>query len=110
MLIKLLIDWWREIAIIVLTILVIIVYLWKDNQAKALEIDLAQYKSGLDYQNAALLKEAEEHKRKLAELPKEITKIKTKYEVIYAGIEEWEGDKNVSDCENALDFMHSFNY
>ncbi|MFA5040059.1 MAG: hypothetical protein WC464_00295 [Bdellovibrionales bacterium] len=105
-----LIKFWREIAILILTILVIFVYLWKDNQAKALEIDLAQYKSGLEFQNATILKEAEEHKRKLAELPKEIVKIKTRYEVIYENIDTWEGDKNVSDCENALTFMHSFNY
>lgn len=102
--------WWKELIILGLTILVIGTYTWKDNQVKTLKLELAEYKFGLEFQNAAILKEAEEHKRKLAELPKEITKIKTKYEVIYAEISEWEGDKNVSDCENALNFMHSFNY
>lgn len=100
----------REVLIVLLSTLIVIVYLWKDNQAKSLEVELTQYKSGLEFQNAAILKEAEEHKRKLAELPKEITKVKTRYKVIYENIDTWEGDKNASDCENALNFMHSFDY
>lgn len=108
--VSLLVKFWREIAIIALSLSLTIVYLWKDSQLPRALIETEQYKSGLEYQNATILKDAEEYERKLKELPKEITKIKTKYKVIYENIDDWEGDKNASDCENAGTYLHSFNY
>lgn len=69
-----------------------------------------QYKQALEFQNASLMEQKAEYDIKLAQLPTEITKIKTRYEVIYADINSWEGDTNATDCDNARDFLNSFNY
>lgn len=69
-----------------------------------------QYKQAVEFQNASLMEQKAQYDIKLAQLPTEITKIKTRYEVIYADIETWEGDTNASDCQNARDFLNSFNY
>lgn len=69
-----------------------------------------QLKSALEFQNATILHDAEEHDKKLKELPREIEKITTRYKVIYENIDTWDGDKNASDCDNADAFLRSFNY
>lgn len=105
-----LIRFWREIAIIILTIFVIFVYLWKDNQAQAVALELNQYKDGLEFQNATILSNAQKLEEKAKELPKVIEKIKTKYEVIYANIDDFKGDVNETNCNNALIFLNGFKY
>lgn len=80
------------------------------NRVKALEGERNEFKMALEFQNETLLKKAEEYERKLKELPKEIEKITNTYKVIYKNIDEWEGDKNATDCENARDFLTGFNY
>lgn len=110
MYLQLLLSFWREIIMAFMTIIIALLWSYYPNKVKAVEGERDQYIAALDYQNFTLLQEAEEHARKLAELPKEITKIRTKYEVIYAGIDQWKGDTNASDCKNADSFLRSFNY
>lgn len=108
--IKLLINWWREITIIVLCVSFYEYLGFKNSEMKDLVIERNQYKMALDYQNAALLKEAEKHKRKLAELPKEITTIKTRYVAVYGGIDNFEKDENESDCNASYRLLTAFPY
>lgn len=69
-----------------------------------------QYKTALDYQNASLLHQKAEYDKKLYKLPTEITKIRTKYEVIYAGIDDFKKESNETDCQSADRFLRTFNY
>jgi predicted nuclease with TOPRIM domain len=69
-----------------------------------------QYKQALEFQNATLLEQKARYDEKLSKLPAEITKIKTKYEVIYRDIETWEGDKNATELENVDAFLRGINY
>jgi hypothetical protein len=75
-----------------------------------LEADKNIYKTALEYQNASLLKHKKEYDEKLSKLPKEIEKITVRYKVIYQGIDDWKGDTNGTDCQNADSFLHSVNY
>lgn len=69
-----------------------------------------QYKSALEFQNTTLMRDAEEHEKRLKELPKVIEKITVRYKTIYENIDTWEGDDNASDCDNADKYLRSFNY
>jgi hypothetical protein len=68
------------------------------------------YSTALEFQNASLLKHKKEYDEKLSKLPKEIEKITVRYKVIYQGIDDWKGDDNATDCENADNYLRSFNY
>ena len=72
--------------------------------------DVNIYKTALEYQNASLLKHKKEYDEKVSKLPKEIEKITVRYKVIYQGIDDWKGDDNATDCENADNYLRSFNY
>jgi hypothetical protein len=71
---------------------------------------MLQYKTALEYQNTSLLQQKKEYDEKLSKLPTEIEKIKVRYEVIYANIDDWEGDMNATDAENTDKFLRSIIY
>ena len=77
---------------------------------KDLVIERNQYKSALEFQNETLLNDSKKYEERLKTLPKQIEKITTRYKVIYENIDEWDGDKNATDCQNARDFLTGFNY
>lgn len=105
-----LIKLWRELLIIVLFFGWVITWLWMSNGIKTVENERDQYKSGLDFQNATLLNDAKKYEEKLKQLPKEITKIKTRYVAVYDGIDNYKEDENETKCVNALNFLNDFNY
>jgi len=72
--------------------------------------DRDMYEQAMNYQNASLLQQKEEYEKRLSELPKEIEKITVRYKVIYQGIDDFKGDINGTDCENATSFLHSVSY
>ena len=106
----LLLKFWREISIVLLSSSLIFVYLWKDSQVQSATLELNQYKGGLEFQNAVILENAKKLEEKAKALPKVIEKIKTRYEVVYEGIETFKGDENETNCTNALTFLNGFNY
>lgn len=107
---QLILKFWREIAIFILSVTLILVYLWKDNQVQSATIEMNQYKTGLEFQNAVILENAKKLEEKAKTLPKVIEKIKTRYEVVYADIDTFKGDENETNCSNALTFLNGFNY
>lgn len=100
------IRFWREGLIAILTIITYMLY----NALTISKLETAQYRDGLEYQNASLLAQKASYDKKLAELPKEIETIKIKYRVIYKNIEDWEGDENATEIENIDDFLSGINY
>ena len=105
-----LIEYWRELTMASMAIILAFVLSYYPNRVKALEGERNVFEMALEFQNDALLKDKEEYERKLAKLPKEIEKIKIRYKVIYESIDNWEGDVNATDCENASKFLNSVNY
>lgn len=105
-----LLKYWRELLIALLFFLWVTTSLWLTNIIKTVENELDQYKSGLDFQNATLLNDAKKYEEKLKQLPKEITKIKTRYVSVYDGIDNYKEDENETKCVNALNFLNDFNY
>lgn len=105
-----LLKYWRELLIALLFFLLVTTSLWLTNIIKTVENERDQYKSGLDFQNATLLNYAKKYEKKLKQLPKEITKIKTRYVAVYDGIDNYKEDKNETKCVNALNFLNDFNY
>ena len=103
-------QYWRELIMASMAIVLAFVLSYYPNRVKVLESERNVFEMALEFQNDALLKDKEEYERKLKELPKEIEKIKIRYKVIYEGIDNWEGDINATDCENASKFLHSVNY
>lgn len=106
----LLIDYWREIAMALMIVMIAMLLSYYPQRVKVVEGERYQFETALNFQNSELLQQQLDYEVKLKELPKEITKIKTKYEVIYADIDTWKGDSNGSDCDNARTFLNSFNY
>lgn len=101
---------WREIALLVAIVSWYGTYSYLSNRLDVVEAERASYEQALEFQNASLLKQKEDYEKKLSELPKEIEKITVRYKVIYQGIDDWEGDKNATDCENTDSFLRSINY
>lgn len=109
----LLIKYWREFAIAILAFLVVLMLALVEKKnvlIKHAENERDQYKSGLDFQNATLLNDAKKYEEKLKQLPKEITKIKTRYVAVYDRIDNYKEDENETKCVNALNFLNDFNY
>lgn len=105
-----LIEYWRELVMASMAIILAFVLSYYPNKVKALEGERNVFEMALEFQNETLLKDKEEYERKLKELPREIEKITNTYKVIYKNIDEWSGDENATDCENARDFLTSHNY
>lgn len=105
-----LLKYWRELLISLLFFLWVTTSLWLTNSIKTVENERDQYKCGLDFQNATLLNDAKKYEEKLKQLPKEITKIKTRYVAVYDGIDNYKEDENETKCVNALNFLNDFNY
>lgn len=103
-------SFWREIALLIAIISWCGTYWYLSNRLDVVVAERAIYEQALDFQNASLLKQKEDYEKKLSELPKEIEKITIKYKVIYQGIDDWKGDINATDCENADSYLRSFNY
>jgi hypothetical protein len=101
---------WREIALLVAIISWYGTYWYLSNRLDVVVAEKALHEQALDFQNASLLKQKEDYEKKLSELPKEIEKITVRYKVIYQGIDDWKGDDNATDCENANSFLRSINY
>lgn len=105
---------WREYTILALAgvvgILWFLVVIPTRLQLEVATSEKEQYKMGLEFQNATILANKSEYDKKLSELPDVITKIKTKYVVVYTNIDDWEGDKNATDCENSDKFLRSTIY
>jgi len=102
--------YWKYVLVFVCFSLFSISLVWMTISNTKLEADINIYKTALEYQNASLLKHKKEYDEKLSKLPKEIEKITVRYKVIYQGIDDWKGDDNATDCENAAAYLHSFNY
>ena len=103
-------KYWLELLLLVASLgLYFYISNLKNNLDSAIH-DRDMYEQAMNYQNASLLKQKEDYEKKLSELPKEIEKITVKYKVIYQGIDDWQGDKNATDCTNADSFLRSINY
>lgn len=103
---EILYRYWREVAIMVLVFVS-----WSLYQGKELaQSEQSQYKFALDFQNSAILSNKADYERKLAELPKVIEKIKVRYKVIYEELDNWKGDENATDCQNADSYLRSIPY
>lgn len=50
-----------------------------------------------------------EYEKKMAALPQAMTKIETKYKIVYRNIEKIRGDKNAT-CANSLNNLNTFQY
>jgi len=102
--------YWSQLVLSAILLLSLIYLIALKLELKSTIIERNQYKQALDYQNASLLQQKSKYDTKLAQLPKEITKIKTKYEVIYRNIETWKGDTNATELENVDNFLSSISY
>lgn len=105
-----LIEYWRELIMASMAIVLAFTLSYYPNRVKALEGERNEYKMALEFQNETLLNDAKKYEDRLKALPKEIKKITTRYQVIYKNIDDWKGDNNATDCENATDFLNGFNY
>jgi hypothetical protein len=103
-------QYWSQLLLLAFSSLLFILWTMERLSHSSTKAELIQYKTGLEVQNATLLEEAKKYEQKLKALPTEITKIQTKYKVIYEEIDQWKGDTNASDCENADSFLRSFQY
>jgi hypothetical protein len=103
-------TYWRLVLeLVFLLSLLVLLGLMKISNTKLIA-DINIYKTALEYQNASLLKHKKEYDEKVSKLPTEIEKITVRYKVIYQGIDDWKGDDNATDCENANSFLRSVNY
>jgi len=103
-------QYWWEILLVFIGSLFVYYVTSLQKEILVLKADRDMYKTALEYQNASLLQQKEEYDEKLSKLPTEIEKIKVRYEVIYQGIDDWEGDMNATDAENTDKFLRSIIY
>lgn len=108
--VQLLQRYWSQLVLLVLCILFFILWKITISNLKDIENEKNQYKQALEFQNTTLLQQKAEYNAKLSTLPNEIEKIVVKYKVVYKHIEDWKGDENATDCENADSYLRSFNY
>lgn len=102
------------IGLVVLFLFVVIGYiLYLKNTIKNNVIELnkansllVQYKQALAFQNSQILANAQD-KQKLSDLPKELTKIQTRYQVVYSTIEKIKEQKD-EDCSTAINQLNTF--
>ena len=103
-------EYWKYVLVFVVLSLLSISLAWMKISNTKLRAERDMYSTALEYQNASLLKHKKEYDEKLSKLPTEIEKITVRYKVIYQGIDDWKGDENATDCENAGNYLRSFNY
>jgi len=108
--IQLLTQYWKYVLVFVLLLGLSSSLAWMKISNTKLKAERDMYSIALEYQNSSLLKQKKEYDEKLSKLPTEIEKITVKYKVIYQGIDDWKGDENATDCENAGNYLRSFNY
>jgi hypothetical protein len=103
-------DYWKEFLVLVLTVLSLVTITYLHGEVKATRSERDQYKQALDFQNASLLEQKAKYEVLLSELPKEITKIHTKYVPIYTNIDNFQKDENETDCDATKRFLNSVVY
>ncbi len=81
----------------------------KDSMIVKLQETIAKRDTTIELQNSIVSINAVDRDTHMKELPKTITKIETKYQVIYKDIEAIKGDDNVT-CEDMVTTLNNFNY
>jgi predicted negative regulator of RcsB-dependent stress response len=107
---NILLQYWKYVLVLVFFLLFSASLGWMKISNTELRAERDMYSAALEYQNASLLKQKKEYDEKLSKLPTEIEKITVRYKVIYQGIDDWKGDENATDGENAGNYLRSFNY
>jgi len=102
--------YWSQLLLLALLLLSLFYSMFINSELNSTIVERNQYKQALDYQNASLLAQKQSYDKKLAELPKEIETIKTKYKIIYKNIETWREDENATELENVDNFLNSIKY
>jgi len=102
--------YWSQLLLSLLCGLFYILWMMTVSNLKDVKSEREQYKQALEFQNASLLQQKKEYDEKLSKLPTEIEKITVRYKVVYQDIDDWKGDENATDCENAGNYLRSFNY
>lgn len=102
---------WREGLLVALSIIILFFYKELDIKKRDIaikDIEIQSARDALEMQNASIIAQKTDYEAKLKQLPKVITKIQTKYQVIYKDIDKWR-DSNVSkDCNNSIQYLDNF--
>jgi hypothetical protein len=79
----------------------------KETMIKTLQGTVATKKAEIEVQNALILANKVDTDKRLKEVNEELVAITKRYQTLWDDINQWEGDKNATSCDNARNFLNS---